>query len=428
MTQFAIVAEGLGKRYRMGVDGAAYGTLRDSFGAAASSIRAFRRPQAVRGRNYLWALREVSFELGRGQVLGIIGRNGAGKSTLLKVLSRITEPTEGRAVAAGRVGSLLEVGTGFHAELTGAENIYLSGAILGMSRSDIRRRFAEIVEFAEVERFINMPVKRYSTGMQCRLGFSVAAHFEPEVLIVDEVLAVGDAEFQKRCLGKLRTAGTEGRTVLFVSHNMHAIRTLCDRAMQLAAGRIVNAGRPDDVIADYLASSTGECAEVVWNDRHQQPGDERVRLLAMRVTDAEGMPRHLVSSRQHVFVEMEVDIRVLHPGLMIGWELGTADGVLLLLSYHTDGPEPDWPQLVVGKNVLRCVLPPGLLNGGTYTLSPRIGLLDAEWIVNSEPTLNFEVSLDHPRSPIWLSARPGVVAPTLDWRAVTSGEPKPSDD
>lgn len=425
MTQFAIRAEGLGKRYRIGVDRAAYGTLRDSIGAAARSVRAFRRSQTLSEGEYLWALREVSFELGHGQVLGMIGRNGAGKSTLLKVLSRITEPTEGRAVVAGRIGALLEVGTGFHSELTGAENIYLSGAILGMSRSDIRRRFDEIVEFAEVQRFINMPVKRYSTGMQLRLGFSVAAHFEPDILVVDEVLAVGDAEFQRRCLGKLRSASTEGRTVLFVSHNMHAIRTLCDRAIELAGGRIVRMGKPDEVIVDYLASSTSERAEAEWNDDRSQPGDKRLRLLSMRVTDSSGRPRRVVSSGEPIFVEIEVDVRELHPALTIGWELGSADGVLLLWSFHTDGPEAEWPQVVMGRNVLRCVIPPGLLNGGTYTLSPRIALHYIEWIVNGDPALTFEVTLDHPRSPIWLIPRPGVIAPELDWRAVTPGKTDP---
>src|SRR3990172_9252005 len=267
--ELAIRAENLGKRYRIGRTRAGYRTLRDSLvETGAGTLRRLsslvrrpssilRRPSSAVGRlssETIWALREVTFDVRRGQVLGVIGRNGAGKSTLLKLLSRITEPTEGQADIYGRVGSLLEVGAGFHPELTGRENIYLNGAILGMKRVEIDRKFNEIVSFSEVEKFIDTPVKRYSSGMYLRLAFAVAAHLEPEILLVDEVLAVGDADFQKKCLGKMEDVAEAGRTVLFVSHNMAAIEQLCSRAMLISEGSLKKVGGVDSVIEFYLSS------------------------------------------------------------------------------------------------------------------------------------------------------------------------------
>jgi lipopolysaccharide transport system ATP-binding protein len=268
MSDLAIRIENLGKRYRIGAAQARYKTLRETLsGAAAAPLRRLRslaRGQPSEGaRNTIWALRDLSFEIKRGEVVGIIGRNGAGKSTLLKVLSRITEPTEGYAELRGRVGTLLEVGTGFHPELTGRENIYLNGAILGMKRTETERKFDEIVAFAEVERFIDTPVKHYSSGMYLRLAFAVAAHLDPEILVVDEVLAVGDAQFQKKCLGKMEDVARQGRTVLFVSHNMAAVRSLCSQAILLKNGRREIAGSTDVVISHYLASSASEMTTTV---------------------------------------------------------------------------------------------------------------------------------------------------------------------
>ncbi|HVM45323.1 MAG TPA: ABC transporter ATP-binding protein, partial [Candidatus Thermoplasmatota archaeon] len=245
----AVTVSGIGKRYRIRQQGPAYATLRDT-------LMGLGRSRAERAsRDMFWALKDVSFEVAHGEAMGIVGRNGAGKSTLLKILSRVTAPTEGRATVAGRVGSLLEVGTGFHPELTGSENIRLSGAILGMGRDEVRRKFDEIVAFAEMERFLDLPVKRYSSGMYMRLAFSVAAHLEPDILVIDEVLAVGDAAFQKKCLGKMEDAAKGGRTVLFVSHNMPSLARLCDRGVLLEGGRVKTVGTIDHVLDAYMRTA-----------------------------------------------------------------------------------------------------------------------------------------------------------------------------
>ena len=288
-SDIAIAAERLGKRYRIGEVVKRADTLRD---AIAQYWRARHRGHDTR---HLWALRDVSFEVPHGEVLGVIGRNGAGKSTLLKILSRITEPTEGRAVIRGRVASLLEVGVGFHPELSGRENIFVNGAILGMSRVEIARRFDEIVAFAEIERFLDTPVKHYSTGMQVRLAFAVAAHLEPEILLVDEVLAVGDAGFQKKCLGKMKDVGAGGRTVLFVSHNLSALANLCHRAILIDRGTLVDQGPAPELVTKYLRSfGTPESCPV--KDRTDRYGDGRLRVIDIRLADGAGAPAFALRS------------------------------------------------------------------------------------------------------------------------------------
>src|SRR3984885_3484774 len=252
MSKTVIHAEGLGKRYRVG-ERERYLALRDVLTRAFTAP--FRRGRVYRKRDYLWALRNVSFDVQQGEVIGLIGRNGAGKTTLLKILSRITSPTEGCATIHGRVGSLLEVGTGFHPELTGRENIFLNGAILGMRKAEILRKFDEIVAFAEIEKFVDTPVKHYSSGMYVRLAFAVAAHLEPEILIIDEVLAVGDARFQEKCLGLMQQTATHGRTILFVSHNMAAVQSLCGRVILLADGRLQIDGAPAEVTSHYFSDA-----------------------------------------------------------------------------------------------------------------------------------------------------------------------------
>ena len=298
MTDVAILAEGLSKRYRLGqlntardmrdlISDALYAPFR--IGRRLARGESARAPKP-RPEGRLWALKDVSFEIKRGEVVGVIGRNGAGKTTLLKLLSRITEPTEGIATIHGRIGSLLEVGTGFHPELTGRENVFLNGAILGMRRAEIRSKFDAIAEFSGVEKFLDTPVKRYSTGMQVRLAFAVAAHLEPEILLVDEVLAVGDAAFQRKCLGKMETVATEGRTVFLVSHNMEAITSLATRAMWIDGGELRLDGDPHDVVRSYLATTRPELGAISLAERNDRWGPGPIRFTSLEIRDAVGTP------------------------------------------------------------------------------------------------------------------------------------------
>lgn len=277
MTDVAIRVSGLGKRYRLGIAAPRYSTLRDSVRelAGASLRTLLRRTRRSKHSAVFWALKDITFEIRTGEIVGIIGRNGAGKSTLLKILSRITEPTEGEAELHGRIGSLLEVGSGFHPELTGRENVFLNGAILGMRRSEIITKFDEIAAFAEVDKFIDTPVKHYSSGMYMRLAFSVAAHLDPEILIVDEVLAVGDAEFQKKCLGKMGDVARHGRTVLFVSHNLHAVKSLCTRGIVLKEGKIDHDGPAAESVSNYLTSSDAQVRDLADNAKRFGSGEWR---------------------------------------------------------------------------------------------------------------------------------------------------------
>ena len=317
----AIVAEGIAKRYRLG-ERESYRALRDVLAGAVKAPfgRAHRPPSSV-----VWALDDVSFTLARGEVLGLIGANGAGKSTLLKVLSRITDPTRGRVVLHGRVGSLLEVGTGFHPELTGRENIILNGTILGMRRAEIVRRFDDIVEFAGVEKFLDTPVKRYSSGMQVRLAFAVAAHLEPEILLVDEVLAVGDAEFQQKCIGKMKDVTREGRTIVFVSHNLAAVRSLCPRALVLERGTLVFDGSTEDAVHHYIGQAAGSTSAVVEGEAlrlrvvkervySSEPFFECTRIA---VLDEEGMPSTTFRSDEEIAVQVDFRVHRTVPALRV---------------------------------------------------------------------------------------------------------------
>lgn len=295
-----ITVDRIGKKYVLGARRAGQTTLRDAVaGVVSSPLRSFRRLSGFGSHiESLWALRDVSFEVQPGEVVGVIGRNGAGKSTLLKILSRITTPTTGHAALRGRLSSLLEVGTGFHSELTGRENVFLNGAILGMKRGDIKRRFDSIVAFAEVERFIDTAVKHYSSGMQMRLAFAVAAHLEPEILLVDEVLAVGDIQFQRKCLGKMSNAATEGRTILFVSHNMAAVGNLCKRGLLLDRGVVTFAGTQSEAVARYLTSCQKESGSL--SDRTDRVGSGQIKVVAVDIKDCEGRVIDVAASGQAV--------------------------------------------------------------------------------------------------------------------------------
>jgi lipopolysaccharide transport system ATP-binding protein len=368
----AIEAQGLSKRYRIGELQAAYGTLRESL---ARSARRLAGKEHHHQRQEIWALQDVSFDVGEGEVLGVIGRNGAGKSTLLKVLTRITTPTKGRATIRGRVGSLLEVGTGFHPELTGRENIFLNGSILGMKRREINQKLGEIVDFSGIEKFIDTPVKRYSSGMYVRLAFSVAAHLEPEILLVDEVLAVGDAEFQQRCLGRMEDLSGTGRTVLLVSHNMQAINQLCDRALLLEDGRLALDGEPSEVITRYVHSVSGKGAGRDWPDDESAPGDDLVRLRSVRVVDNEGGTVDNVDVRDTVGIE--IAFRVLRHGQAVFPKIKVRDrqGDIAFNAMDTSAHwnEPSAP----GEYAATAWVPANLLNEGPSSVDVAVCSLHA---------------------------------------------------
>jgi lipopolysaccharide transport system ATP-binding protein len=362
MSEVAVRVEGLGKRYRIGRRARRRSlgeTVASAFSAPLRPLRSRRRRPDAPDReppDQIWALKDVSFGVEHGEVLGIIGRNGAGKSTLLKVLSRITEPTEGRAEIYGRVGSLLEVGTGFHPELTGRENIYLNGAILGMRRAEIDRKFDEIVAFSEVETFLDTPTKRYSSGMYMRLAFAVAAHLEPEILIVDEVLAVGDMAFQRKCLGKMGAVAREGRTVLFVTHNMQAVGQLCQRAVVLEGGRTALVGPASEAVAHYFGGGVGQAAEVHLADVERATPPEGARLCAVRFADGAGRPRRQLGPGDRLRATV---------GFAVAKELRSFD--LAMAVVHGDG-------VPVFSETLSDQERPGPLGPGTYEVELTLEL------------------------------------------------------
>ena len=418
----AIRVEELGKRYRIGRR-LRYKALRDVLASAASApVRAVRtlvgRAEPPPPDQTIWALRNVSFEVGHGEVVGVIGRNGAGKSTLLKILSRITVPTEGKAEILGRVGSLLEVGTGFHLELTGRDNIYLNGAILGMRRAEIARKFDEIVAFSGVEQFIDTPVKNYSSGMYLRLAFSVAAHLDPEILLVDEVLAVGDAAFQRKCLDKMQDVGRRGRTVLFVSHNMPAIARLCERTILLDAGGVRMDGPSHRVVAAYLSSDVGTTAAREWRDPATAPGNQTARLRAVRVRASDGTVTDAIDIRRPVGIEMEFDVR--EPGWTFApnFDFYNEEGLLLFGAIETDTA---WRNRVrdPGRYVVTAWLPGNLLSEGTI-------IVDAELLTTHPAAQHFlehQVVAFHVVDSMegdgargdWGGSMPGVIRPMLRW-------------
>ncbi len=355
----SIEAHELSKRYRIGQMQAAYGTLRDSLSQLAARVVGREETHEV---EEIWALRDVSFAVREGEVLGVVGRNGAGKSTLLKILTRITTPTSGRAIIRGRVGSLLEVGTGFNPELTGRENVFLNGSILGMKRREIQQKLDEIIEFSGVEKFIDTPVKRYSSGMGVRLAFSVAAHLEPEIMLVDEVLAVGDAEFQQRCLGRMEALSGTGRTVLFVSHNMQAINQLCDRAIWLEDGRVMEDGEPSEVITHYLHSASGSGSRISWPDDESAPGDDLARLLSVRAIDEDGETIDTIDVRRAAGVEIRY--RVLRDGPPVFAKLKVYDRQGNI-AFNALDIAPHWEETSSpGFYASTAWIPPNLLNEG----------------------------------------------------------------
>lgn len=375
MSDLTVRVENLSKMYRIGVERPqprnSFQAARGLLGSPFAYLRRMSKPPTA--EETLWAIRDVSFEVRQGEVLGIVGRNGAGKSTLLKILSRITEPTSGQAEIHGRVGSLLEVGTGFHPELTGRENIYLNGAILGMKRTEIDRRFEEIVEFSGVEKFLDTPVKRYSSGMYVRLAFAVAAHLESEILLVDEVLAVGDASFQKKCLGKMGDVAKGGRTVLFVSHNMPALLNLCPRSILMAAGECRKDGSSNAIVREYIDQGRTTQGEVIWEDMTQAPGNDTVRLRAVRlISDGQ------ITTDVEIDHELRIEIEFwnLRSGVHLNSSIHLLDrlgsGVLASANMHSANLIRDeWYGEAHPAGLYRtvCVIPANFLNTETYSVN-----------------------------------------------------------
>ncbi|WP_217921338.1 ABC transporter ATP-binding protein [Miltoncostaea oceani] len=417
----ALRVDGIGKRYRLG-EANGYRTLREGI----ASLGRRRRHVARESSAEMWALRDVTFDVRSGEVVGVIGRNGAGKSTLLKVLSRITEPTEGEARVTGRVGALLEVGTGFHPELTGRENILLNGAILGMRRADIRRNLDAIVAFAEIERFLDTPVKRYSTGMQMRLAFAVAAHLEPEILVIDEVLAVGDAEFQRKCLGRMGNVAREGRTVLFVSHNMAAVESLCDRVLWLEGGRVVADGPAGDVVSRYLQASFSPDNDRSWTDPADAPGDEHVRVRRARVRPVGG------SADDPIDVGTPFDIEIEYWNLIAGARIDLSlhvyneQGVLVFNAAPLDSTPGRGLPRPAGLYREVCSVPARLMNDGVHTVEMLVVRNDTEVVFGLSELVTFNIRDDLEGRGSWYGGWAGAVRPRLDWSSDLVQEGPPS--
>ena len=388
-----ISVENLTKCYRLGSIGG--GTLRADVARWLAKLRGKEDPNSIIGQEHharqegqdFWALQDVSFEVKQGEILGIIGRNGAGKSTLLKILSRVTAPTSGEVKVKGRIASLLEVGTGFHPELSGRENIYLNGAILGMTKVEIKQKFDEIVDFSGVEQFLDTPVKRYSSGMYVRLAFAVAAHLEPEILIVDEVLAVGDAEFQKKCLGKMQDVAGHGRTVLFVSHNMTAVSSLCNQAILLKARKIIQTGAASEVIDKYLGS-----VEKMGGLKWEGPaGDENVQVLRAKVCVGEF---GTLTTDKPINIELEIQVQRPVYGLIVGWEIWNQREQLLAYSLADDSQPPPGATTQPGYYMLQMEIPADTFASGGYNACLDIGIHNIRRIV-PEKSVCLELNIEN---------------------------------
>jgi lipopolysaccharide transport system ATP-binding protein len=426
----AIKVEELSKAYQLGDFGT--GTISRDLERFWARVRGKEDPflkigeindRTVKGKSdIVWSLKGINFEVEQGSAVGIIGRNGAGKSTLLKILSRVTSPTEGTVKLKGRPASLLEVGTGFHPELSGRENIFLNGAILGMRKAEIKRKFDEIVDFAGVERYVDTPVKRYSSGMYVRLAFAVAAHLDAEILVIDEVLAVGDDEFQKKCLGKMgEVSKGEGRTVLFVSHNMSAIKSFCNSAILLDHGQVYKAGDDvDGIIGNYLTIEKKDGANTgYWQNTNNSNRDVYFTPLKFQLQTEEGeIVDYPASPEKKIWVEITFETEQPDPALTVGYALYDEAGELIYWTYHSDTPESTWPEVKKGINTIKSELPVELLNEGKYRLEMIASLHFRRWILQpgySNVQLFVELNGTMSQSPMWISRRPGMLAPVIQW-------------
>jgi lipopolysaccharide transport system ATP-binding protein len=422
----AIGAQELAKKYRIGGPARRHASLRDAIAHAAtgpvrglrSMMRSHDAKQTAREAEEFFALKGVSFDVRQGEVVGLIGRNGAGKSTLLKILSRITEPTTGRAEVHGRLGSLLEVGTGFHPELTGRDNIFLNGAILGMRRQEIAARFDEIVEFSGVSQFIDTPVKRYSSGMYLRLAFAVAAHLDTEILVVDEVLAVGDASFQKKCLAKMEDVGQHGRTVVFVSHNMMAVTRLCQRTILLDEGRVLDDGPSHEIVGSYLRSGLGTTAHREWTDMASAPGNHIARLRSVCVRTEDGEISEAMDIRKPVNIEMSFDVLEGGHSLVPNFHLFNEEGACVFIVNDQD---PEWRHRnrPLGSFVSSVRIPGNFLAEGSLVVNAALSTMDPVTVHFQESdAIAFQVidSLDGDSARGGFAGPyPGIVRPMLQW-------------
>lgn len=410
-----VFVENIGKQYNIFTEVNRYMTLRDKIvDTIKTPIKTLLHPT---GSETFWALRNISFDVEKGMVLGIIGKNGAGKSTLLKILSRVVEPTEGRAEIRGRVGSLLEVGTGFHPELTGRENIYLNGAILGMKRAEIDRKFDEIVAFSEIEQFLDTPVKRYSSGMYMRLAFSVSAHLEPEILIVDEVLAVGDAEFQKKCLGKMSDVAGAGRTVLFVSHNMSAVLRLTQECIILDHGTMLKRAPSQEAVDWYLSHDYEQGGERRWNSEETAAAQKPFRPISLKVRNSQNVVTDSLRSTESFTVEFEYELDAPISGLRTGIYLNTTRGEFVFTSFDTDEPDRynQHTERKSGHYISRCTVPADMLNEGRYVLGVNASVFKVKSYFSDQNAVIIDVNTSGAPGMQWSESRQGVIRPRLGW-------------
>lgn len=380
-----------------------------------SNLTPLNAAESDLGDDEMWALRGVSFEVKQGEILGIIGRNGAGKSTLLKILSRVTAPTSGEVRVKGRIASLLEVGTGFHPELTGRENVFLNGAILGMTKAEIRKKFDEIVDFAGVERYMDTPVKRYSSGMYVRLAFAVAAHLETEILICDEVLAVGDAEFQKKCLGKMQDVSKRGRTILFVSHTMAAVSKLCSQSALMDGGWLKMIGPTDAIIPHYLKGGKQTEGIRIWDETAENNSDPRLKMRALRIVAPDGNTIGHVDIRKPFTIEVEYQILETLPQFRLALRVVTPDGTVAFTTSDSADPSYETKSCAAGCYTARCFVPGNLLNEGFYSLMLSADIPLQKVLFVEEGVIGFLVEQTGGVNARFSEKWSGVVCPQLKW-------------
>ena len=428
MKNIAIRVENISKRYRINLER----DKPDSLGSAFVSFlrKPFSNYKKLKsltkiknnGPDIVWALKNISFEIEEGTILGVIGKNGAGKSSLLKILSQIINPTNGKCEINGRVASLLEVGTGFHPELTGRENVFLNGTFLGMSKIEIEKKFIDIVKFSGISRYLDTPVKRYSSGMRVRLAFAVAAHLEPEILLIDEVLAVGDSEFQNKCIGKINEISKKNRTVLFVSHNMSAIRSLCTKVLFLDNGEIKNIGKTNDVLKSYLSSNDKDLENRVPGQfiyDHKLSDNGIIKLHSIKLLDEQKRLNGTFENSDPIYVEIKISLIKNINHLVIGIDLKRSFDELVFRTFHNDVKELSMNKNLNVEQKLICKIPGGLLNGGAYHLYPCIGIHRKKWIIggiNDISGVPLNIHFNVPNNEIVYDDRkPGSLSPLLNW-------------